>query len=160
MKKSSNSYLKYVYIIYLNYAINIINVFSLSIDLNYINLNGINNNIKIVKSQNNDDDVSYDSIEYISNTYYFNKSSKMFNSSNPNEIMNSNQYQFCTETMGKCIILSIMMGLLIICTIIGNSFVIAAVILERNLHNVANYLIVSLASADLTVAIMVIFILL
>ena len=156
MKKSSSPYFKYVYIIFLNYAINIINVFSLSIDLNYINSNS-NTNIKTFKQ--NYDDVSYDSMEYISSTYYFNKSSKMFdfNSSNPTDFISSN-LQYCTETLGKCIVLSIMMGLLIICTIIGNSFVIAAVILERNLHSVANYLIVSLASADLTVAIMVIII--
>lgn len=34
-------------------------------------------------------------------------------------------------------------------------FVIAAIILERNLRNVANYLILSLAVADLLVAVLV-----
>ena len=66
------------------------------------------------------------------------------------------KYSYCSEFKLKCIFLSITLGLLTICTIIGNSFVIAAVILERNLHSVANYLIVSLAIADLTVAVMVI----
>lgn len=47
---------------------------------------------------------------------------------------------------------SVVLGLMILCTIIGNSFVIAAIILEKNLHNVANYLILSLAVADLMVA--------
>lgn len=47
---------------------------------------------------------------------------------------------------------SVLLGLLIVSTIIGNVFVVAAVILERHLHNVANYLIVSLAIADLMVA--------
>lgn len=65
------------------------------------------------------------------------------------------QKDFCSESIIKCSILSIIFCLLIICTIIGNSFVIAAVILERNLHSVANYLIVSLAIADLTVSVMV-----
>uniref|UniRef100_A0A1I8NA04 G-protein coupled receptors family 1 profile domain-containing protein n=1 Tax=Musca domestica TaxID=7370 RepID=A0A1I8NA04_MUSDO len=39
--------------------------------------------------------------------------------------------------------------------ILGNVFVIAAIILERNLQNVANYLVVSLAVADLFVACLV-----
>jgi hypothetical protein len=67
----------------------------------------------------------------------------------------SEQYGFCSEFIIKCSFISIILGLLIICTIIGNSFVIAAVILERNLHSVANYLIVSLAITDLTVSVMV-----
>jgi 5-hydroxytryptamine receptor 1 len=37
----------------------------------------------------------------------------------------------------------------------GNALVIAAILLERNLQNVANYLIVSLAVADLMVACLV-----
>lgn len=37
----------------------------------------------------------------------------------------------------------------------GNVFVIAAILLERNLHCVANYLILSLAVADLFVAVLV-----
>ncbi len=39
--------------------------------------------------------------------------------------------------------------------VVGNVFVIAAIILERNLQNVANYLILSLAVADLLVAVLV-----
>lgn len=45
--------------------------------------------------------------------------------------------------------------LLISCSVSGNVFVIAAILLERNLQNVANYLIVSLAVADLMVACLV-----
>ena len=37
----------------------------------------------------------------------------------------------------------------------GNVFVIAAILLERNLRVVANYLILSLAVADLLVAVLV-----
>ncbi|GLV36005.1 5-hydroxytryptamine (serotonin) receptor 1A [Carabus blaptoides fortunei] len=50
---------------------------------------------------------------------------------------------------------SVFLGLMILITVIGNVFVIAAILLERNLQNVANYLIVSLAVADLMVACLV-----
>ena len=50
------------------------------------------------------------------------------------------------------IVTSVILGLMILCTIIGNVFVIAAIILEKNLHSVANYLILSLAVADCMVA--------
>lgn len=44
---------------------------------------------------------------------------------------------------------------LFLCCATGNVFVIAAIILERNLQNVANYLVASLAVADLFVACLV-----
>ena len=50
---------------------------------------------------------------------------------------------------------SIILGTMILATIIGNVFVIAAIVLEKNLHNVGNYLIVSLSVADLMVAALV-----
>ncbi|CAH0555365.1 unnamed protein product [Brassicogethes aeneus] len=50
---------------------------------------------------------------------------------------------------------AILLGLIILATVIGNVFVIAAILLERNLQNVANYLILSLAVADLLVACLV-----
>ncbi|EDS40635.1 5-hydroxytryptamine receptor 2 [Culex quinquefasciatus] len=50
---------------------------------------------------------------------------------------------------------SLILGLMILITVIGNVFVIAAIILERNLQNVANYLVASLAVADLLVACLV-----
>ncbi|XP_064543193.1 5-hydroxytryptamine receptor 2A [Drosophila montana] len=50
---------------------------------------------------------------------------------------------------------TVLLGLMILVTIIGNVFVIAAIILERNLQNVANYLVASLAVADLFVACLV-----
>ncbi|CAH8855937.1 unnamed protein product [Trichobilharzia szidati] len=46
----------------------------------------------------------------------------------------------------------IVLGLLILCTIIGNVFVVAAILLEKHLQGVSNYLIASLAVADLMVA--------
>ena len=50
---------------------------------------------------------------------------------------------------------SVVLGVIILATIIGNVFVIAAIVLERNLRNVANYLVASLAVADLMVAALV-----
>ncbi|CAB3362046.1 Hypothetical predicted protein [Cloeon dipterum] len=50
---------------------------------------------------------------------------------------------------------SVILGLMILITVIGNVFVIAAILLERHLQSVANYLIVSLAVADLMVACLV-----
>ncbi|XP_012255521.2 5-hydroxytryptamine receptor-like [Athalia rosae] len=50
---------------------------------------------------------------------------------------------------------AVVLGLIILTTVIGNVFVIAAIFSERNLQSVANYLIVSLAVADLMVACLV-----
>lgn len=47
------------------------------------------------------------------------------------------------------------LGMMILVTIIGNVFVIAAIILERSLQAVSNYLILSLAVTDLMVAVLV-----
>ncbi|XP_060654514.1 5-hydroxytryptamine receptor 2B isoform X1 [Drosophila nasuta] len=55
----------------------------------------------------------------------------------------------------KMITMTVVLGLMILVTVIGNVFVIAAIILERNLQNVANYLVASLAVADLFVACLV-----
>jgi len=68
---------------------------------------------------------------------------------------NSSGHQVCADQPFKCACVAVFLGLLIVCSIVGNSFVIAAIYLERSLQNVANYLIVSLACADLMVAIMV-----
>lgn len=50
---------------------------------------------------------------------------------------------------------SILLGFIILLTIIGNVFVIAAILLERNLQNIQNYPVLSLAVADLMVAALV-----
>lgn len=49
----------------------------------------------------------------------------------------------------------VILGTIILLAIIGNVLVMAAVVLERNLRNVANYLVVSLAVADMMVATLV-----
>lgn len=52
-------------------------------------------------------------------------------------------------------LLTIFLGLMILFTIIGNVFVILAVILEKHLQNAGNYLICSLGVADLLVSCLV-----
>ena len=53
------------------------------------------------------------------------------------------------------VVICILLSLLILSTVLGNVFVIAAVLLERSLQGVSNYLILSLAMADLLVAVCV-----
>ncbi|VDO03088.1 unnamed protein product [Rodentolepis nana] len=52
-------------------------------------------------------------------------------------------------------IVSVFLGFLIICIICGNALVVLAVLTERHLRVVSNYLILSLAVADLLVAVIV-----
>ncbi|KAK0080442.1 hypothetical protein PV325_013953 [Microctonus aethiopoides] len=53
------------------------------------------------------------------------------------------------------ILTAVVLALIILTTVIGNVLVIAAIYSEKNLQSVANYLIVSLAVADLMVACLV-----
>jgi len=53
--------------------------------------------------------------------------------------------------LARVLLTSSILGLVILATIVGNVFVIAAIVLEKNLRSVANYLIASLAVADLMV---------
>lgn len=56
----------------------------------------------------------------------------------------------------RVVLTSVVLGVIIALTICGNALVIAAVATERSLRNfVANYLIASLAAADLLVALLV-----
>ncbi|KFM69407.1 5-hydroxytryptamine receptor 2A, partial [Stegodyphus mimosarum] len=55
----------------------------------------------------------------------------------------------------QMLLLTILLGLIILATVVGNVFVIAAVFLERNLQTEGNYLVLSLAVADLMVACLV-----
>lgn len=78
----------------------------------------------------------------------------MFNMSSPNSTA-SKTFPPQIRSIEHLIGTSITLGLMILLTIIGNVFVIAAIILEKNLHSVANYLVLSLAVADLMVATLV-----
>ncbi|XP_032794189.1 5-hydroxytryptamine receptor [Daphnia magna] len=78
------------------------------------------------------------------------------NSSNATDYwINSTSPQRPDDNLIFTSLTSAILGVLILATIIGNVFVIAAILLERHLHSVANYLIVSLAVADLLVACLV-----
>ncbi|KAL0841967.1 hypothetical protein ABMA28_014193 [Loxostege sticticalis] len=55
----------------------------------------------------------------------------------------------------RAAIKAVVLGLLILATVVGNVFVIAAILLERHLRSAANQLILSLAVADLLVACLV-----
>lgn len=57
--------------------------------------------------------------------------------------------------MVESVSIAVILGIVILATVIGNVFVIAAILLERHLQSVANYLILSLAVADLLVACLV-----
>jgi len=81
--------------------------------------------------------------------------SPWLNCSEATTTMSTNNTSDDQHTLAHLLITSVVLGLIIMATIVGNVFVIAAIILERNLHNVANYLIASLAVADLLVAALV-----
>ena len=57
--------------------------------------------------------------------------------------------------MARFFVTLVILGAIILAALVGNVFVIAAVAVERNLRTVANYLIASLAVADLLVAALV-----
>ncbi|XP_013398242.1 5-hydroxytryptamine receptor [Lingula anatina] len=59
------------------------------------------------------------------------------------------------NSLEHLIVTSVILGIFILATIIGNCFVIAAIVLEKHLQSAANYLIASLAVADLFVAALV-----
>lgn len=67
----------------------------------------------------------------------------------------SNYYYYDTHEVIVTIITATILGVLTLCTVVGNVFVIAAILLERNLRSVGNYLVFSLAVADLMVACLV-----
>ncbi|CAN7999022.1 unnamed protein product [Ixodes hexagonus] len=59
------------------------------------------------------------------------------------------------ENLVVVVTVSILLCLVIVATVIGNIFVIAAILMERNLRTLSNYLVLSLAVADLMVACLV-----
>lgn len=60
-----------------------------------------------------------------------------------------------TTVLVRMTVKAVVLGILIFATIVGNVFVIAAILLERHLRSAANQLILSLAVADLLVACLV-----
>ncbi|KAL2079543.1 hypothetical protein ACEWY4_025287 [Coilia grayii] len=77
------------------------------------------------------------------------------NSTYPDVVDWNNQTELPEVALSYQIVTSSLLGLLILCSIFGNSCVIAAIAIERSLQNVANYLIGSLAVTDLMVSVLV-----
>jgi hypothetical protein len=79
----------------------------------------------------------------------------IYSNNNTNSSLLGSDQQFDNKEMMYIIITSLILGFLTLLTVIGNVFVIAAILLERNLRTVGNYLVLSLAVADLMVACLV-----
>lgn len=69
-----------------------------------------------------------------------------------NASSNDSSAPVAIHSLPHLLVTAIILGLIILSTVVGNVFVIAAVTLERNLRCVNNYLVASLAFADLMVA--------
>uniref|UniRef100_A0A182NK43 G_PROTEIN_RECEP_F1_2 domain-containing protein n=1 Tax=Anopheles dirus TaxID=7168 RepID=A0A182NK43_9DIPT len=94
----------------------------------------------------------------IGNETFFNESAGAFANATDLGLLPGSVNGTADEPLADVIVMaitSLVLGLMILVTVIGNVFVIAAIILERNLQNVANYLVASLAVADLFVACLV-----
>ena len=59
------------------------------------------------------------------------------------------------EMTASFIIISVILSTIVVCTLIGNLFVIVAILVDKNLQTPANQLVLSLAVADLMVACLV-----
>jgi len=101
-----------------------------------------------ISFENTGENLSIFSIEESENvTYVIEYLEKSTNSTNENERKK--------RSLAEILIVSLALGCLILATIIGNIFVISAIILEKNLKSVGNYLVLSLAVTDLLVACLV-----
>lgn len=60
-----------------------------------------------------------------------------------------------TDVSASFIIISVILSSIVVCTFIGNFFVIIAILVDKNLQTAANQLVLSLAVADLMVACLV-----
>ncbi|CAL1279032.1 unnamed protein product [Larinioides sclopetarius] len=70
-------------------------------------------------------------------------------------IVSSSSLHLQEPSLLSVVSLTILLGVLILSTVVGNLFVLTAILRERNLQTVSNYLVFSLAIADLMVACLV-----
>ena len=86
---------------------------------------------------------------------HFNES-RVFDSPDSENVSSIISYEYVPRySLAVMIVICIILGCMIVTTIIGNVFVISAIILERSLQGVSNYLILSLSVTDLMVAVLV-----
>lgn len=83
-----------------------------------------------------------------------NESGLLSNLSNAASLSNNDEEDYSKDTQEVIItvLTAAFLGIVTLCTVIGNVFVIAAILIERNLRSIGNYLVFSLAIADLMVA--------
>ncbi|GFQ65756.1 5-hydroxytryptamine receptor 2A [Trichonephila clavata] len=71
-------------------------------------------------------------------------------------ILESSPLQVLQEpSLATVVCLALLLGIVILTTVVGNLFVLTAILRDRNLQTVSNYLVFSLAIADLMVACLV-----
>lgn len=88
--------------------------------------------------------------------YWFDDSASVPAAAETNVALNNATLQAATtSTSVPFILLSVILSSLVICTFIGNLFVIIAILVDKNLQTAANQLVLSLAVADFMVACLV-----
>lgn len=92
----------------------------------------------------------YDAYVNLTDVIYDNVTLSVTSSVPPDGALSNHAYH-----LPWLVLLCIILGMMIVVTIVGNVFVIVAIILERTLQGVSNYLILSLAVTDLMVAVLV-----
>ncbi|GIY50214.1 5-hydroxytryptamine receptor 2A [Caerostris extrusa] len=103
---------------------------------------------------------TYDDFSNFTNTSmpldnYDNRSIYLSDSQVNDNLLESPPLLLQPVSVATAVCLAILLGIVILTTVVGNLFVLAAIIKERNLQTVSNYLVFSLAIADLMVACLV-----
>uniref|UniRef100_A0AAN0LM86 Serotonin receptor-like protein n=1 Tax=Polyphagotarsonemus latus TaxID=1204166 RepID=A0AAN0LM86_9ACAR len=122
------------------------------IENNILKYSNKKTNVRNVKNLNNNSN-EFKQI-FSSTNELIENSTKINNSSKTKFLEGSNSSPNHYSLLMKIVICLILI-VLILLTIVGNIFVIVAICLDKNLQSAQNYLVLSLAVADLTVAILV-----
>ena len=123
-----------------------------AIELTFVTNN--NNSHNMTAFSNTDNSMSgISGADVLVLTHIFSNNNNSITDANSSVLTDGNQ--FIHNQMLYIVLTSLILGFLTLSTVIGNVFVIAAILLERNLRTVGNYLVLSLAVADLMVACLV-----